>query len=45
MHISKIIEAIQNKRILITDHAYEEAENDQLTFEKIYFSVFNGEII
>ena len=43
--LDKIIEAIQNKQILITDHADEEAENDQLTFDEIYFSVFNGEII
>ncbi|MDL1970122.1 MAG: DUF4258 domain-containing protein [Candidatus Desulfofervidaceae bacterium] len=45
MDIRKIIEAIQNKRVLITDHADEEAKNDQLTFDEIYFSVFNGEII
>ena len=40
-----IIEAIRHNRIKITDHADEEAENDQLTFDEIYFSVFNGEII
>ena len=45
MDINNIINAIRNKRIRITDHADEEAENDKLTFEKIYFSVFNGEII
>lgn len=45
MDICKIIDAIRNKRIRITDHADEEAENDQLTFDEIYFSVFNGEII
>ena len=45
MNIQHIIKSIQNKQILITDHADEEAENDQLTFDEIYFSVFNGEII
>ena len=45
MDICNIIDAIRNKRIQITDHADEEAENDQLTFDEIYFSVFNGEII
>ncbi len=45
MEINNIIEAIRNKRIRITDHADEEAETDKLTFDEIYFSVFNGEII
>ena len=45
MKINNIIEAIRNKRIRITDHADEEAENDELTFDEIYFSVFNGVII
>ncbi len=45
MKIDNIIEAIRNKRIRITDHADEEAENDELTFDEIYFSVFNGVII
>jgi hypothetical protein len=32
MKIANIIDAIQAKRIRITDHADEEAESDQLTF-------------
>ena len=45
MEINNIIGAIRNNRIQITDHADEEAENDQLTFDEIYFSVLNGEVI
>jgi len=45
MDIGNIIEAIQDSRVRISDHADEEAEVDQLTFDEIYFSVFHGEII
>jgi len=45
MHIDDIIEAIQANRIRITDHADEEAHADNLTFEEIFFSVIQGEII
>ncbi len=45
MDIDNIINAIRNNRIRITDHADEEAGNDQLTFDEVYFSVLNGEII
>ena len=45
MEIEDNIKAIQNHRIRITDHADEEAESDSLTFDEIYFSVLNGEII
>jgi len=45
MKITDIIKAIQSHRIRITDHADEEAESDRLTFDEIYFSVLNGEII
>ncbi len=45
MDIDNIIGAIRHNRIRITDHADEEAENDRLTFDEIYFSVFNGEVI
>jgi hypothetical protein len=44
-NINNIIEAIRHNRIRITDHADEETENDQLTFDEIFFSVFTGEII
>jgi hypothetical protein len=43
--ISDIIEAIRTNRIRISDHADEEAEADQLTFDEIYFSVLHGEVI
>lgn len=45
MDITDIVEAIQANRVRITDHADEEAEADQLTFDEIYFSVLHGEII
>jgi hypothetical protein len=45
MNIQDIISAIQEKRILITDHADEEAQADSLTFDEIFFSVLQGEII
>ena len=45
MDITNIIEAIQHNRVRITDHADEEAEADQLTFDEIYFTVLHGEII
>ncbi len=43
--IDDIINAIQNRCVRITNHADEEAENDDLTFEEIYYSVLHGEII
>jgi len=45
MKIGDIIEAIREDRVRITDHAYEEASADQLTFDETYVSVFDGEII
>lgn len=45
MDIEDIDVAISNSRIRITDHADEEAVDDQLTFDEIYFSVMHGEII
>ena len=45
MNINKIIDAIQAKRIRITDHADEETQADNLKYEEIYFSVLHGEII
>ena len=45
MVIEDIINSIQNNRIRITDHADEEAETDDLTFDEIFFSVSQGEII
>jgi len=43
--IENIIEAIRHNRILITDHADEEAKADKLSFDEIFFSVLQGEII
>jgi hypothetical protein len=45
MDIENIIDAIRNSRVRITDHADEEAFDDGLMFEEIYFSVMHGEVI
>lgn len=45
MNIDSIFEAIRKGRIRISDHADEESEADDLTFDEIYFSVLHGEII
>jgi hypothetical protein len=45
MTIDDIIDAIRNNRLRITDHADEEALADKLSFDEIFFSVFQGEII
>lgn len=45
ININAIIEAIKTNCVRISDHADEEAEGDQLTFDEIYFSVIHGEII
>jgi hypothetical protein len=45
MDIENIVDAIRNNRVRITDHADEEAFDDSLTFEEIYFSVMYDEII
>lgn len=45
MDINDIIEAIRANRVRISDHADEEAEADQLSFDEIFFSVLHGEII
>lgn len=43
--LADIVGAIQTSQVRITDHADEEAEADNLTFDEIYFSVLHGEII
>ena len=43
--IDDIIQAIHGNRIRVTDHADEEAENDNLKFDEVRFSALNGEII
>lgn len=45
MNIQDIIDAIRDNRIRITDHADEEAQADRLSFDEIFFSVLQGEII
>lgn len=45
MEISDIIEAIHEKRIRISDHADVEAHEDKLSYEEVYYSVLQGEII
>ena len=45
MDIEQVITAIQKNQIRITDHADEEADVDDLTFDEIYYSVLHGEII
>jgi len=45
LKIEDIIDAIRNDRIRITNHADEEAQADRLSFDEIFISVFQGEII
>lgn len=45
MNIENIRYAIRTGKIRISDHADEEAEADDLTYDQIYLSVLHGEII
>ena len=45
MIIKEILIAIETNKIRITDHADEEANQDNLSFEEIFYSVLNGDII
>ncbi|CAN5539364.1 hypothetical protein BH24ACT22_BH24ACT22_08550 [soil metagenome] len=45
MKIQDITTAIELSRILLTDHADEKAQADELSFEAVYFSVLHGEIV
>jgi len=45
MNIEDSIVAIRKSQVRITDHADEEAVDDKLTFDEIYYSVMQGEII
>jgi len=45
VELANITEAIQDGRVRITDHAYEEANADRLKFDEIYFSALHGEVI
>jgi hypothetical protein len=45
MEIETIVNAIRNSRLRITDHTDEEAFDDNLAYEEIYFSVIHGKVI
>jgi len=45
MEIENIITAIHSSQIKISNHADDEAVDDCLTYEEIYFSVLHGEVI
>lgn len=45
MTIEDLIDAIRNDKIRVTDHAYEEAQSDRLSFDEIIASVLNGKTI
>lgn len=45
MNIRHIIRAIDAQNYRVTHHADEEAQNDELRFDEIFFSVHHGEII
>ena len=45
MVIEDLIVAIRKSQVRITDHADEEAADDELSFAEIYFSVMHGEVI
>lgn len=45
INIHNVIKAILSNRVRISDHAIEEADNDHLTFDEIYYSVIYGKII
>lgn len=45
MTIKDIIKSLEEERIRITDHADEELHSDGLTYEEVFVSVINGEII
>ncbi|HVR96892.1 MAG TPA: DUF4258 domain-containing protein [Thermoanaerobaculia bacterium] len=45
MRIEDIVEAIRTNRLRISDHADEEAQADHLSFDEVFFSVFQGEIL
>ena len=45
LEIESIVESIKSNRVRITDHADEEASNDNLSFKEIFDSIPTGEII
>lgn len=45
MDLKDLVTSISKSQVRITDHADEEAVEDKLTYEEIYYSVMHGEII
>jgi hypothetical protein len=45
MNLEDVIDAIRHNRIRIADHADEEAQADGLSFDEIFISTFQGEVI
>jgi hypothetical protein len=45
MDINLLIQAIRANRIRITDHADEEAQADKLSFDEVFVSTLQGEVI
>lgn len=45
MDIRQIIEAIREGKVRVTDHADEEAHDDELTLDQVEQSTLDGEII
>ena len=45
MTLEDLVDAIRHDRIRITDHADEEAQADHLSFDEVFISVYQGEII
>ena len=45
MHINEIIEAIELAQVRVTDHAREEAKEDQLTIDDVLYTVIRGGVI
>ena len=43
--LKDIVDAVRGHRIRITDHAVDEAYADNLRFDEVFFSLFQGEII
>jgi hypothetical protein len=45
LDIQDLIAAIRQNRMRITDHADEEAESDELSFDEIFLSVLQGRLL
>lgn len=43
--ISDILRSLKSGRIRISEHSDDECQNDKLTFDEVFWSVTNGEII